>query len=267
MKGKYKRKRERQKARERSATHVEIDGPRFPIDQEQPKERPSPQPHKPDTSMPKKWFAKLRKLNANEIALLALSVTVIIAVIYLLQLVSMQTSVTIQRKTMVVSQRAYVYAKHANIITGAGNALLRPPAVRQANEPITVDVTFSDSGQTWARNENGSVDFYFSASGIPDDFAYPETNHSQPVLIAPQSESHLLKSLSETDFKDVTVQPVKKKLFVYGTVRYQDIFGEWHKTEYCFQLAGVDYNPDGTVNQYLFWQGPTHNCADEDCKD
>jgi hypothetical protein len=208
----------------------------------------------------KRLRGKMKDMTANEIAALALFVTVIIAGIYFFQLLSMQKSVRIEKNALIVSQRAYVYAKNANIITGDNNPM-RPP-----NNPVQVNVNFDNSGQTWARNYGGTIDFYLSTDGgIPTDFTYPTSNLTQPVLLAPKVESQLFKELTPGQFSDIRTG--KKALFVYGTTKYQDVFGEWHRTEYCFQYAGIDYKPDGTIEQYLFWKGPTHNCADDDCKD
>lgn len=166
----------------------------------------------------------------------------------------------ITKNTLVVSQRAFVYAKHANIVGGEPADPLPPNTSRK------VDVTFGNSGQTWARNETATINFYFSKDGIPTDFTYPEDNPSQPVLIAPQAEVHLFKTIPESDFLDITGKSLKL-LFVYGTVSYQDVFGDHRQTRYLFQYAGYELNPTtGKIVQYIFYQGPTHNCADNDCK-
>jgi len=157
-----------------------------------------------------------------------------------------------------IGQRAYGYAKTANIIAGQPSQPLPQGAQRQ------VEVTFGNSGQTWARNVSTSVNFHLSSQGIPQDFAYPMEDHSPPVLLPPQGETELLKALSEDQFSDVTHG--KLMLFVYGEITYQDVFGDHHRTEYMFQLGGmVKDSNTGQIKTYMFWQGPTHNCADDDC--
>jgi hypothetical protein len=158
-----------------------------------------------------------------------------------------------------ISQRAFMFAKQVLVVGGEPDKPVPAGALRQ------VDVTFANSGQTWARDSSASINFYISDAGIPDDFAYPEDNHSQPVLVAPQGDTHAMKGIPEEKFSDIIAG--KLMLFVYGDISYRDVFGELHRTEYMFQYAGYGASPEnGKIVQVLFWQGPTHNCADGDCQ-
>jgi hypothetical protein len=72
-----------------------------------------------------------------------------------------------------------------------------------------------------------------------------------------------MKGISLANLTDV--EGGTSNLFVYGDGMYQDVFDDWHKIEYCFQFAGSVVHKDGT-KEYMFFQGPMHNCADDDCK-
>jgi len=167
----------------------------------------------------------------------------------------------IAKDTLIVSQRAFVYAEKANILGEAPDLKISRPA----NAKIGIDVVFKNSGQTLSKNQRSTMGTYFTTTGIPDDFKYPIELNSRPILLAPQAETQLLRPISETELANV--KSGKQLLFVYGDVTYEDVFGKSHKTEYCFQLFGYSLKPTGELEEYIFYTGPTHNCADEDCKE
>ena len=166
----------------------------------------------------------------------------------------------ITKRTLVVSQQAYVFAKTANVISAPLGQQVPP-----ANAPPQVDITFRNSGQTVARQFKGTINFYFAKDGIPADFLFPENNLSQPSLVGPQSETHLTKILESNVLAKVRSRELL--FFVYGSFTYKDVFGNEHRSEHCFQYFGAEVNPSGEIVQYLFWNGPVHNCDEDDCKD
>jgi hypothetical protein len=163
------------------------------------------------------------------------------------------------RKTLVVSQQAYVFAKNANVLSAP---LKQPP---HPFAPAQVQIVFRNSGQTVARQFRGTINFYSSKDGIPPDFLFPEDSPSRPSLIGPQSETNLTKVISDDMLTKVRGNEVL--LFVYGSFTYKDIFGSEHRSEYCFQYLGVELDVAGEAVQYIFWNGPVHNCDEDDCKE
>jgi len=167
----------------------------------------------------------------------------------------------IAKNSLVVSQRAFVFAKSANVFNSAH---VQTTVVRPPNAPAQVVVTFRNSGQTVAKNSTSHIEFVFG-SGIPSGFDFPYQNEpSKPVLIAPQSETSITKAISLEQLAEV--ESGKTLMFVYGENSYQDVFGDWHRTEYCFQYYGYSLKPTGEIEEYLFYTGPMHNCSDADCK-
>jgi len=161
----------------------------------------------------------------------------------------------------VVSQRAFVYAKQADILgTQVSGGISRPP-----NAPILITVTFRNSGQTVARNAITSINSFLNKDGIPYGFAYPVGSQSRPAPIAPQSETKISKPISGNDLSDA--ESGKTLLFIYGEVSYDDVFGVRHKSEYCFQYFGYSTTPSGELNEFIFFTVPLHNCNDQDCRD
>jgi hypothetical protein len=167
------------------------------------------------------------------------------------------------KDTLVVSQRAFVFAKQANVLNSSHvqSSVVRPP-----NTPALLIVIFRNSGQTVATNSISTMGYLLSSTdtGIPSGFSYPITIKTQPVLVAPQSEMNISEVIPASDLTDV--EAGKKLLFIYGDITYEDVFGMKHTTEFCFQYFGISFKPDGTVEEYIFYNGPTHNCADDSCE-
>jgi hypothetical protein len=165
------------------------------------------------------------------------------------------------KQALTTSERAFVYAKEANIRNAE-----KPAAKAEKpdpNRPIQASVTMHNSGQTAARNMIATINFMYGP-GIRNDFNWPVGNTTQPILLAPQTDSDISIVLPYELLP--IVQAGKTSLFLYGDIKYQDIFNQWHKTEFCFQYAGYSPKPDGkTIDKHLFFTGPVHNCADQDC--
>ena len=168
----------------------------------------------------------------------------------------------VARDSLRIGQRAFVYAEAANILNSPKAKTVTP---RPSNAPITLDVTFRNSGQTVARKVITTVDYLVNKDGIPVGFDYPvrTTTALHPTLIPPQTDVHLSENILESDLSDVENQ--KTFLFVYGEISYVDVFGTSHRTKYCFQYFGYKLNPVGELENYIFFTGPRHNCTDEDC--
>jgi hypothetical protein len=105
LKGKYKKKRERQKHQEGATTPVKNDQSGGAIAETHPEEALHPQPKEIDMPAFRRWF---RSLQMNEITVAELFVMVIIAVIYFLQLLSMQETVKEMGRQTRLSVRPWI---------------------------------------------------------------------------------------------------------------------------------------------------------------
>jgi len=55
-------------------------------------------------------------------------------------------------------------------------------------------------------------------------------------------------------------------MVVYGSIDYEDIFDDWHRTDFCFDYRGYLMKPDNSGIEKLIWSAcPKHNCYDKDC--
>lgn len=159
----------------------------------------------------------------------------------------------IAKNTLDVSQRAFVFAAKADIVGDAPDLKIALPPHAQ----IGISVTFKNSGQTVSKHQTTTIGIFLNPSGgIPDGFSYPTNAPSQPILLAPQTETHLFQSISASQLADIKAG--KELLFVYGTISYIDVFGNKHRTDYCFQYLGYSLKPNGELEEYLFFNGPAH---------
>ena len=170
-------------------------------------------------------------------------------------------SLFVAKSTLTISQRAFVIAEDVAVNVGPPPEASTPPA----KEPIvTINVNFKNTGQTWARNVTTSLNCYFVSgeTRLPANFTWPVQGRTRPTLLPPQHLTVGAEPISQSQLDTVTSR--KQTLLVYGDVTYQDIFGKWYKTEYCFQFYNAVGKSHGTV-AFQFFYCPTHNCADEDC--
>ena len=114
--------------------------------------------------------------------------------------------------------------------------------------------------------------FLWFAARTPPDVAPPSeppTVAVQPdklltIVLAPKAKTSL--SLSEYDFPADTIEAIKSasvRLYVYGTVLYDDIFSAHHITKFCYAVR-----PDPATGDlsYSMCSGNS-NCTDDDCKE
>ncbi|MGA2204334.1 MAG: hypothetical protein ABSG40_20510 [Terriglobales bacterium] len=105
MKGKHKKKRERQKHQEGATAPTKNNQSGAAIAEAHPEEALRPQPKEIDMPAFRRW---LRSLQTNEIAVAGLFVTVIIAAIYFFQLLSMQDTVKEMGRQTRLSVRPWI---------------------------------------------------------------------------------------------------------------------------------------------------------------
>ena len=182
-----------------------------------------------------------------------LSVVIVQAVIYHRQWGVME-------RTLIFSERAFVYAKEA-IIVGGRNMPDRP----RPTYPAFIAVTIENTGNTPARNLTVDVNACAIPAELPPDFSYPSFAKTlgSPTLIGPRAGSQITLPIEDVILGDVYAR--RRNLFVYGTVLYVDIFGRARQTQFCFRYNGFSLGKDGNIDKTIFDPGEGHNCDDENC--
>jgi hypothetical protein len=132
-----------------------------------------------------------------------------------------------------VQQRAFVYVKEIFIV-GDGEL----PTSHTKDKPAYITVTLENSGPTPARNETLELDFCGTTLELPADFAYPHlSNTNAPTLVAPKGTPQISVPITEDTLQDVEFG--RTNLFVYGTARYQDIFGDGTRLSSAIGTKGL----------------------------
>jgi hypothetical protein len=150
------------------------------------------------------------------------------------------------RETREVENRAYVSVKTASLVTE-----LKP------GEPATVTIDYVNKGDTPALKAGAHVEMDFLAKRVSE----PLPDNSATTMVS--------SGVIHTDGvvgSDLSIPPVSEEVFtqfmegrlllyVWGTVRYEDVFGKTHKTQFCFLRR-----PTGAGK--LLDACPTNNTAD-----
>lgn len=123
-----------------------------------------------------------------------------------------------------------------------------------------------NSGTTPTRDMRMHVNFDARPGELPEDFAYPDLGSSKniPIFVAPKSKIFS----SPLEISQEVVEKVQQKslrLYFYGWTTYNDVFekSRMHRTEFCYEVAGLQVNGDRVLTFITFWH--QHNCADEEC--
>jgi hypothetical protein len=68
-------------------------------------------------------------------------------------------------------------------------------------------------------------------------------------------------ALSEEDLKAVTAKDGKRRIYFWGSVNYQDVFGNTRYTKFCYSLPPPP--PGGTPTSGVIWEAtPGYNDSD-----
>jgi hypothetical protein len=163
-------------------------------------------------------------------------------------------------RTLIFSERAFVYAKEAFFIGGRSK-----PNQSRPDNPAYVAITFENTGNTPARNLVVDISTCAIVGELPQDFSYPSFAKSPgfPGLIGPRAGSQSVLLLHDGILGEIFSR--KRNFFVWGTVTYDDIFGASRRTQFCFRYNGYVLRNDGTIEKTIFGPGERHNCDDENC--
>lgn len=180
----------------------------------------------------------------------------IFTVIY--SLIESRRSLTFSRQALEYAQQAFVYMKEIQL-AGGGSP--------QGSAQWMVVGAFANSGLTQGRKTNIWIEQKILPKGqsLSKDFPYPLDSPQAVSIVAPKSSGTVLQTIPSNVSQSVVDFDVR--FFVYGTIRYCDIFNVPHITDFCDFLNIRDTNPQ--TKKQLFDLSPCseHNCADSDCSD
>ena len=194
--------------------------------------------------------------------------TIMIAIIYGLQLRAMLESNKISRDSLVSVQRAFMAFKQVNV-----------DRFKQLGGVMTwqINATWENVGSTAATGLIQHTDAAQDIAAPEGDVFNGGSNQCQIVTYAgpkmPLSTSPVIKPDSFIPMlsnpKDVATWTGHH--YVWGWVSYRDIFPgtKRHVSEFCKELIRVRTppTPDSDTAVARFSDCPRHNCADEDCDD
>ena len=162
------------------------------------------------------------------------------------------------------NQRARIFVTSMGMQKKSGSP--PPEFPKSVVEDAAVIVNFENSGETPATNVLQMTSACIAKyDRIPANFSYRDLNQLQhlPALIPPRSPFNTYIPVS-VDYIDDAIK-YKRRLFVWGTITYRDIFKQSHITDFCAVYEGAVKPADSNSITYNFEQCPTHNCADEEC--
>lgn len=171
-----------------------------------------------------------------------------------------------QTKDTEAIQRAFVFSTGVNLYKPDPDAI---PGLEMVIVPI------ENAGATAATDLDVVTNMFTEPvmEKWPDPFDFPDPQPNRP------GQKPLPRALGP---KETTISPIgllergcldliahgQLKTLVWGRIRYKDVFGDSHKTNFCWEYVGrgIDY-PRGTAPTTFFFPCPWHNCTDDDCKD
>jgi hypothetical protein len=142
---------------------------------------------------------------------------------------SSEESIKETRRAFQIEQRAWVG------FSGIGD---KP----ELGKPYTITVQFGNTGRTPAIGIRSQIMSVPIPRGQEPDFTYADPPESQAVL---QPNGQFIVSWKATKvgevFNQATLESLKSgtvRLYVYGHVSYDDVFGGQHWTRFCLHLRG-----------------------------
>jgi hypothetical protein len=162
-------------------------------------------------------------------------------------------------------QRAFVFSRGVN--------LYKPdPGASPDLEMVVIPI--ENTGTTAATDLEITANMFTKPSSEkwPVPFDFPDAQPSrpgqnpQPRALGPKETT--IASISSLEQGCLSlIARNQLQMLVWGRIRYKDVFGARHKTNFCWQYVGrgLDY-PLGTTPTTLFFPCPWHNCTDDDCK-
>ena len=205
--------------------------------------------HRPETKNPKKKFWRDWEPIEKFTFVIAISTVIYTVVSVFLYLTAAQT--------LKVSQRAFVYAEDP-VLGGIHKPLV------ETGQPAWFGINILNSGETPARKTRFEANLCAASGTVGPDFNWaPFPSDDTPSLIAPKRGNQIGLEMPEPAL--LSVEAGKLHLLVYGTITYQDVFKEAHRTDFCFDYRGYTLNASGEIEHMIWAVCGAHECHDEDC--
>jgi hypothetical protein len=171
-----------------------------------------------------------------------------------------------QTKDTEAIQRAFVFSR--------GVSLYKPDPDASPDLEMVV-VPIENTGTTAATDLEITANMFTKPSSEkwPVPFDFPDAQPSRPGqdplprALGPKETTIASISLLEQGCLSLIARN-QLQMLVWGRIKYKDVFGVPHKTNFCWQYVGrgLDY-PSGTIPTTIFFPCPWHNCTDDQCKD
>jgi hypothetical protein len=165
----------------------------------------------------------------------------------------------ISRETARKQLRAYVVAKPYRAFN-----------IDERGITAQVYTTITNVGATFARNVRRSVGVSIRAGPVPEKLEDlgPVTREEGKLVLAPGVDGYVIRSLHALQ-KDELAKPMTPegdlKIYAFGRITYEDIFGKPHVTTFCHAYYGLERLPHEGGYAFEHWQAKScdrHNDAD-----
>jgi|ERR1035437_305439 hypothetical protein len=213
----------------------------------------------------RKWWGRrdgTERLEMSFQGIIALATIAYVTVAYK-QLGQMRAQNENNQQSLTTLQRAFIFDRGADLVQWTEPFLPNIPASASTNGVI---MHFENSGSTAATDIIETSNLCVLQGDISNDFSYtdlPDAGEHRRAFVGPKSTFDSPLGVRPELLDEVGT--FKKQLFIWGRVRYLDIFRQPHVTQFCEKYLGfVKMKNTSTITDY-FEQCPAHNCADNDC--
>jgi hypothetical protein len=153
-------------------------------------------------------------------------------------------SVTALRERTAQQMRAYI-----TVNIGGAMYQERQRNVRFEGKPMLIN-----TGHTPARNISSRANAAIVTMPLPEDFAFPIIDPIKSSATVGSGQTAILSGIvpdyvDDGEVEDIKIGKNNRCLVVWGTVTYEDIFGESHFTNFCQTLF---WQPDGKIYGFYF---------------
>ncbi|HTF75751.1 MAG TPA: hypothetical protein VK620_15715 [Bradyrhizobium sp.] len=157
------------------------------------------------------------------------------------------------------SERAYLFAAPNNAYN-----------VSPGSNPLQGYLLIGNSGKTFGR----IIDWQFGVNILEPDnseriesLGRLEREAGNPVIWPglPHVAFRTLRPVSDAEFQMMQTAKGDKRIYVFGFIKYRDVFGDPHMTTFCHMYFGKEMAPDQPTGIYLETQVKyceKHNDAD-----
>ena len=175
----------------------------------------------------------MRRPDPSDLAIWGFAVAALVAVIYFLQWRSMEN-------TMRIDQRAWVMESEVNVYF---------PIANDRPQLIGCNTTIHNAGKTPARIELARSGCEIGIGPLPNFslLDLPESTVTSKAVIPPGGTDILIRQIpvgmSSEEFIS-TIKKLNKTVKAFGRIKYVDMFGEHHFTDFCYIYTPYKEKPE-----------------------